>query len=282
MHVTTAASMRTLVFTYFISTLSHSRLCFPIFPFNTLHAFLRRRAQLARPNTAAPSFPQLNKTCQLLKTAILEGQFFTPCYGSSLPFSFCREFGCWLQRGFPPTRQKHSVTLRLWYLESTQKKEHAQDSLFALHYSIDTPPLCWNPRHILHPIHHISQASNITNRNRTLTFRTQWHFCWVQTLDKNITLTWVFLVLCRGAGKDAEQKQEILTWKFMFFSLLQEHRLGAAEREGENPNLEGFHFAEMYLWSIPVTGKLNHYWRSWERKYFTLFVFSENSCSLCF
>lgn len=89
--------------------------------------------------------PTAEKNRQLLKTSVLEGQFFTPCYGSSLLFSFHREFGCWPQLGFPPTRHKHSVTLRLCYLESTQQKAHVQDSLFALHYSIDNSSIVLKP-----------------------------------------------------------------------------------------------------------------------------------------
>lgn len=47
-------------------------------------------------STIALSLLQLNKTQKLLKTAILEGQFFlTPYYRSSLPFSFHKEFDCW-------------------------------------------------------------------------------------------------------------------------------------------------------------------------------------------
>lgn len=90
-------------------------------------------------------YPQLNETQKLLKMAIPEGQYFTPHYGSSLPFSFHKEFGCSLELVFPPTRQKHSVTLSLWNLETTQRKAHMQDFLFAIHYSVDNFSIVLKP-----------------------------------------------------------------------------------------------------------------------------------------
>lgn len=93
----------------------------------------------------ALSFPQLNKAHGLLKTAVLEGQFFTPCYGSSLPFSL-QTLAVGRKLVFPPTRQKHSVTLSLWNLETTQKKAHVRASLFAIHYSIDNFSIVLKPQ----------------------------------------------------------------------------------------------------------------------------------------
>lgn len=141
MHVTTAASMRTLVFTHFISTLSHSWPHFRIWAFNTLHTFLQWSAQLTCSNTTGQHNYTFLAAAEQNPKATWNGysgrSVFHTHYGSSLPFSSHKEFRCSLELVFPPTRQKHSVTLSLWNLETSQRKAHMQDFLFAIHYSID-------------------------------------------------------------------------------------------------------------------------------------------------
>lgn len=68
-----------------------------------------------------------------------------PITGAAFLFLFIRSLTVGLELVFPPARQKHSVTLSLWNLETAQRKAYMQDSLFAIHYSIDNFSIVLKP-----------------------------------------------------------------------------------------------------------------------------------------
>lgn len=95
-------------------------------------------------STITLSLPQLNKTQKLLKTAVLGGQFFTPYYGSSLPFSFHKESGCW-----PRASLSSHKTETQRYTQSLKSGNRPEKSicarLFAIRYSIDNFSIVLKP-----------------------------------------------------------------------------------------------------------------------------------------